>query len=104
MASFLSASTFSSASSCLRTSGGAVYAGTVVEEGECVLEVKQATGQSRYDQIVHMIEQSEQMKSEAESKAANLADKLVPYTFAGSLVSLVLTRNLTRALSVLNWC
>ena len=81
--------------------GGAVYAGTVVEEGECVLEVKQASGQSRYDQIVHMIEQSEQMKSEAESKAANLADKLVPYTFAGSLLSFVLTRNVARALSVL---
>ena len=81
--------------------GGAVYAGTVVEEGECVLEVKQASGQSRYDQIVHMIEQSEQMKSEAESKAANLADKLVPYTFAGSLISFVLTRNVARALSVL---
>ena len=62
--------------------GGAVYAGTVVEEGECVLEVKQASGQSRYDQIVHMIEQSEQMKSEAESRAANLADKLVPYTLS----------------------
>ena len=81
--------------------GGAVYAGTVVEEGECVLEVKQASGQSRYDQIVHMIEQSEQMKSEAESKAANLADKLVPYTFAGSLLSFALTRNVARALSVL---
>ena len=81
--------------------GGAVYAGTVVEEGECVLEVKQASGQSRYDQIVHMIEQSEQIKSEAESKAANLADKLVPYTFIGSLLSFVLTRNVARALSVL---
>ena len=81
--------------------GGAVYAGTVVEEGECVLEVKQTSGQSRYDQIVHMIEQSEQMKSEAESKAANLADKLVPYTFAGSLISFALTRNVARALSVL---
>ena len=81
--------------------GGAVYAGTVVEEGECVLEVRQASGQSRYDQIVHMIEQSEQMKSEAESKAANLADKLVPYTFAGSLISFALTRNVARALSVL---
>ena len=81
--------------------GGAVYAGTVVEEGECVLEVKQATGQSRYDQIVEMIQRSEQMKSAAEAKASNLADKLVPYTFAGSLVSLALTRNVTRALSVL---
>ena len=81
--------------------GGAVYAGTVVEEGECVLEVRHASGQSRYDQIVHMIEQSEQMKSEAESKAANLADKLVPYTFVGSLLSFALTRNVARALSVL---
>ena len=81
--------------------GGAVYAGTVVEEGESVLEVKQASGQSRYDQIVEMIQRSEQMKSAAEAKASNLADKLVPYTFASSLVSLALTRNLTRALSVL---
>ena len=81
--------------------GGAVYAGTVVEEGECVLEVRQASGQSRYDPIVHMIEQSEQMKSAAESKAAHLADKLVPYTFAGSLLSFAVTRNVARALSVL---
>ena len=81
--------------------GGAVYAGTVVEEGECVLEVRQTSGQSRYDQIIHMIEQSEQMKSAAESRAAHLADKLVPYTFAGSLLSFALTRNAARALSVL---
>src|SRR5699024_7238472 len=81
--------------------GDVVYAGTVVEEGESALEVKQVSGQSRYDQIVEMIQRSEQMKSAAEAKASNLADKLVPYTFAGSLVSLALTRNLTRALSVL---
>ena len=81
--------------------GGAVYAGTVVEEGECVLEVRQATGQGRYDQIVEMIQRSEQLKSAAEAKASSLADKLVPYTFAGSLLSLALTRNVTRALSVL---
>ena len=81
--------------------GGAVYAGTVVEEGECVLEVKQASGKGRYDQIVEMIQRSEQMKSTAEAKASSLADKLVPYTFAGSLLSLVLTRNVSRALSVL---
>ena len=81
--------------------GGAVYAGTVVEEGACVFEVKQASGQSRYDQIVEMIQRSEQMKSAAEAKAAGLADRLVPYTFAGSLLSLALTRNVTRALSVL---
>ena len=81
--------------------GGAVYAGTVVEEGECVIEVRQASGQSRYDQIVTMIERSEQMKSAAEAKASGLADKLVPYTFAGSLLGFVLTRSVTRALSVL---
>ncbi len=79
----------------------AVYAGTIVEEGECVIEVKQASGSSRYDQIITMIEQSEQMKSATESKASNLADKLVPYTFAGSVLSFILTRNVTRALSVL---
>lgn len=82
-------------------SGSTVYAGTVVEDGECVVEVKQASGQSRYDQIVQMIERSEQLKSAAESKASTLADKLVPYTFAGSLLSFVLTGNVTRALSVL---
>ena len=81
--------------------GGTVYAGTVVEEGECVLEVRQASGQSRYDQIVSMIERSEQMKSATESRALHLADRLVPYTFAGSLLSLALTRNPARALSVL---
>ena len=81
--------------------GNTVYAGTVIEEGECILEVKQAMGSSRYDQIVTMIEKSEQMKSAAESKAANLADKLVPYTFAGSILSFLLTRNILRALSVL---
>lgn len=81
--------------------GGAVYAGTVLEEGECVIEVKQASGESRYDQIVAMIEKSEQMKSASESKAAGLADKLVPYTFAGSVLSYLITRNTARALSVL---
>ena len=84
-----------------KTPGGAVYAGTVVEEGECVLEVKQVSGQGRYDQIVEMIQRSEQMKSAAEAKASGLADKLVPFTFAGSLLSFALTRNVTRALSVL---
>lgn len=81
--------------------GGAAYAGTVVEEGELVLQVMHASGQSRYDQIITMIEHAEQMKSSAESKAAGLADRLVPYTFAGSLLSLVVTRNINRALSVL---
>ena len=81
--------------------GSAVYAGTVVEEGECILNVKQASGQGRYDQIVEMIQRSEQMKSATEAKASNLADTLVPFTFAGSLLSFALTRNVTRALSVL---
>ena len=81
--------------------GSVVYAGTVVEEGECILDVKQASGQGRYDQIVEMIQRSEQMKSATEAKASNLADTLVPFTFAGSLLSFALTRNVTRALSVL---
>ena len=82
-------------------SGGAVYAGTVVEEGECVLEVKQVSGQGRYDQIVEMIQRSEQMKSAAEAKASSLADRLVPYTLAGSVLTFLLTRSALRASSVL---
>lgn len=78
-----------------------VYAGTIVEEGECVVEVKQANGQSRYDQIVSMIEDSQQLKSNAEMKASNLADRLVPYTLGASLLGLCVTGNVTRALSVL---
>ena len=81
--------------------GTQVYAGTVIEEGDCVIEVTQSSGESRYDKIVSMIEQSEQLKSAAESHAANLADKLVPYTLVGSALSYALTRNVTRALSVL---
>ena len=81
--------------------GGTLYAGTVIEEGECLLEVRETSGNSRYDKIVAMIEDSQQLKSEAESKAAHLADKLVPYTFAGSILGYVFTRNVQRALSVL---
>lgn len=81
--------------------GSTIYAGTVVEEGEGIIEVKNASGQSRYDQIIKMIENSEKMKSETESKASNLADKLVPYTLAGSALSYLITRNVTKALSVL---
>lgn len=81
--------------------GTQVYAGTVIEEGDCVIEVTQSSGESRYDKIVSMIEQSEQLKSAAESHAANLADKLVPYTLIGSALSYALTRNVTRALSML---
>ncbi|MEE0511872.1 MAG: heavy metal translocating P-type ATPase [Peptococcaceae bacterium] len=78
-----------------------VYAGTIVEEGECLIVVKEASGGSRYDQIVAMIEQSERLKSASEAKASHLADKLVPYTFLGSLAALALTRSPARALSVL---
>ncbi len=81
--------------------GACVYAGTVVEEGECVLTVTAQSGGSRYDKIVAMIEESEKLKSSAESHAASLADKLVPYTLAGSALLYLLTGNLTRALSVL---
>lgn len=81
--------------------GSSVYAGTVVEEGECVLTVTQQSGEGRYDKIVAMIEQSEQLKSAAENQAAHLADRLVPYTLAGSALVYLLTRNVNRALSVL---
>ena len=85
----------------LKRPGTAVYAGTVVEEGSCLLRVTQQSGQSRYDQIVAMIEQSERLKSAAESRASNLADRLVPYTLAGSAAVFLLTRNTVRALSIL---
>jgi len=81
--------------------GTQVYAGTVIEEGDCVIEVTQSSGESRYDQIVKMIENSEKLKSASETRAAALADKLVPYTLVGSALSYALTRNVTRALSVL---
>ena len=81
--------------------GTKVYAGTVIEEGDCVIRVTQSSGESRYDKIISMIEQSERLKSSAESKAASLADRLVPYTLVGSALSYALTRNITRALSVL---
>lgn len=84
-----------------KRSGFSVYAGTVVEEGSCAVRVSQSKGGSRYDRIVDMIEQSERMKSTAEKKAANLADKLVPYTLLTSIITYVFTRNLVRASSVL---
>jgi heavy metal translocating P-type ATPase len=84
-----------------KSAGMTVYAGTVVEEGECVLQVTQQSGSSRYDKIVSMIEESEKLKSSAEGKASDLADHLVPYTLAGSLATYLFTRNVTRALSVL---
>lgn len=80
---------------------GYVYAGTVVEEGEITLQVKETNGSSRFEKIVTMIEESEQLKSALESKAGHLADKLVPYTLLGTGVTYLLTRNATKALSVL---
>ena len=82
-------------------SGSYVYAGTVVEEGECVVRVAQVMGEGRYDRIVRMIEESEKLKSTAEDKAARLADRLVPYTFLGTGLTWLLTRNVTKMLSVL---
>ncbi len=79
----------------------AIYAGTVVEEGACIMAVSQASGQSRYDRIVSMIEASEQLKSTVENRAAALANKLVPYTLANSALAFLLTQNVARALSVL---
>ena len=81
--------------------GAAVYAGSVVEEGNCVLRVTVATGENRYDRIVRMIEDSERLKSGVEQQAAHLADKLVPWCLGGSLLTWVLTRNVARAVSVL---
>lgn len=83
----------------VKSSGGYVYAGTVVEEGECVVEVRKTSGHGKYDQIVRMIEESERLKSGAETKAYNLADRLVPYSFAGSLITYLLTRNVNKAMS-----
>lgn len=78
-----------------------VYAGTVIEEGELTVCVKNAAGSTRYEKIVSMIEDTEKLKSEVESKAEHLADKLVPYTFFGTILIWLLTRNVTKALSVL---
>ena len=80
---------------------GIVYAGTVLEEGELVIRVDQTNGSSRYEKIVTMIEESEKLKTSMESKASHLADKLVPYTLLGTGLTYVLTRNATKALSVL---
>ena len=77
------------------------YAGTVVEEGEITIKVKEINGSSKYDKIMTMIEESEKLKSSLESKAEHLADRLVPYTFAGTGLVWLFTRNTTKALSVL---
>lgn len=80
---------------------GYVYAGTVVEEGEITLKVKKKGGSSRFEKIVTMIEESEKLKSSLEGKAEHLADKLVPYTLAGTGLVWLVTRNVTKALAVL---
>ena len=80
---------------------GIVYAGTVLEEGELVMRVDQTNGSSRYEKIVTMIEESEKLKTSMESKSSHLADKLVPYTLLGTGLTYALTRNATKALSVL---
>ncbi len=81
--------------------GGYAYAGTVVEEGEITICVKEVNGSSKYEKIMTMIEESEKLKSSLEGRAAHLADRLVPYTFAGTGLVWLLTRNTTKALSVL---
>ncbi|MBR6257848.1 MAG: heavy metal translocating P-type ATPase [Lachnospiraceae bacterium] len=81
--------------------GGCVFAGTVVEEGEITIRVTAVGGSGRYDKIVRMIEESEKLKSALESKAEGLADKLVPYTFAGAALAYLLSRNVMKAVSVL---
>lgn len=81
--------------------GSYAYAGTVVEEGECVIEVEKVSGGGRYDRIVKMIEESEKLKSTAEDKASRLADRLVPYTLGGTVLTYLLTRNVTKTLAVL---
>lgn len=84
-----------------KTVGSHVYAGTVVESGECIIKVTQINGQGKYDRIVKMIEDSEKLKSSLESKASNLADKLVPFSLFGTIFTYAITRNATKALSIL---
>ncbi len=84
-----------------KTEGSYVYGGTVVEEGECRFMVEKTSGAGRYDRIVKMIEESEKLKSQTEAKAASLADRLVPYSLGGTLISYALTRNIQTALAFL---
>ncbi len=80
---------------------GYVYAGTVMEEGELTIRVKETSGSTKFEKIVTMIEETEKLKSAVESKAEHLADRLVPYTLAGTALTYALTRNVTKALSIL---
>ena len=81
--------------------GSPVYAGTVAEDGECVISVEKVSGSGRYDRVVQMIEESEKLKSTAEDKAARMADNLVPYTLGGTALTYLVTRNVTKMLAVL---
>lgn len=81
--------------------GSYVYGGTVVEEGECVVRVEKSLGSGRYDRIVHMIEDSEKLKSDTESQAYHLADRLVPYSLGATALTWLITRNPTKALAIL---
>lgn len=85
----------------IKREGSYVYAGTVAEEGECVICVDKTCGSGRYDRIVRMIEDSEKLKSTAEDKAAQLADRLVPYTLGGTVVTYLISGNITKSLAVL---
>ena len=85
----------------VKREGSLVYAGTVAEEGACVIRVEKASGSGRYDRIVRMIEESEKLKSAAEDKASRLADRLVPYTLSGTLLTYLLTRDTNKTLAVL---
>ena len=84
-----------------KSSGAGVFAGTVLEEGELTIQVTAIGGGSRYEQVVKMIEESEKLKSGLESKAEHLADRLVPWTLGGTALTYLLTRNVTKTLSVL---
>lgn len=84
-----------------KSPGSYVYAGTAVEEGECVIRVEKEFGSGRYDRIITMIEESEKLKSDVENRAASIADGLVPYSLGGTVLTYLLTRNVTKALSVL---
>ena len=84
-----------------KSAGGYVYAGTVLEEGELTIRVRETNGSSKYEKIVAMIEESEKLKSSLESAAEHLADRLVPYTLTGSLATWLLTGNVTKAVAVL---
>ncbi len=85
----------------LKRCGSSVYAGTIVDEGQCIIRVTNTSGCGRVDSIVKMIEESEKLKSNAESKAVHLSDRLVPYSFVLTGLTYLFTKNVTKALAVL---